>query len=256
MDSQSNQSAKSSAKNLICILTVIFIIFAISLLALKSIVPASKNKVSSNNPNISPAISAPEISPKTAEEKTINDKAVFGDMTAFAKQENGRNYMILSQNGVETILSQADDYREGMEDVGTVGVFSDPEFSPFGNYLTYSAIGWESFVTLIYDLKNKTAVPEMFFSALHGFSQDEKYFFDCEANAMSGEFYGRIYSVPGFKVKYELSFAEGEQAGMADLNCEYDKEKQIVRFTVFGTDPDIEKNRIVEYSLIDNKVRN
>lgn len=252
MDKQSNQNTDHSSNNLIYILAAIFIIIAVSLIALKSIAPANKNKVVNNNPNVSPAISAPEISPEATEEKVISDKAAFGNMTAFAKQENGRNYMILSQNGVETILSQADDYREGMADVGTLGVFTDPEFSPFGNYLTYSAIGWESFATLVYDLKNKAAI-SWAFSSPHGFSENEKYFFDCEANAMSGEFYGRVYSVPGFKVKYELPLAEGEQAGMADLNCEYDPEKQLVRFAVFGTDSDIEKNRIVEYSLATNK---
>jgi hypothetical protein len=183
-------------------------------------------------------------------EKMIGKKEVFGDMQAFAKQEADYNYIILAKDGKELVIDKAEELNEEYSNINAALFYNNPEFSPSGNYLIYKAYGWEWAFARIYDIKNKNLVPKTFATYSYGFAEDEKYLYDCEANAMSGEFYGRVYTIPDFKIKYELPFEEGEMAGLNDLACKYDKEKQIIKFTISNS----EESRVVEYSVVEDKV--
>lgn len=185
-------------------------------------------------------------------EKLLSEIIVFGNMAAFSKQINARNYMVFSRDGIENIIDQADDFRDNMPSIASLGVFLDPQFSPNGNYLTYRVVGYEWSTTKIYDIKNKIVKPEYFSAYSHGFTDNEKYFYDCEANAFAGELYGRVFGLPAFGLKYDLSFEKNENAASIGLNCEYDEYQKVIRFIIANSEES--KNRVIEYSVISNKV--
>lgn len=139
-------------------------------------------------------------------EKMIGEKAVYGNMEAFAKQEAEYNYIVLAKDGKEIVVDKAEELNKEYSNIGAALYFNNPEFSSRGSYLAYRASGWEWAFARLYDIKNKSVISKIFSPSSYGFTEDEKYFYDCEANAMGGEFHGRVYNVPGFKVKYELPF--------------------------------------------------
>lgn len=186
-------------------------------------------------------------------EKMIGEKERFGNMEAFAKQENGYHYVILVRDGKEIIVDKAEIMNKEYTNIDKALYFTDPKFSPLGNYLTYNASGWEWEFTRLYDIKNKTINSNIFSPYGYGFTEDEKYFYDCEDNTMSGELYGRVYGVPGFNVKYELPFTANETTPFVSINCEYNKDKKAVIFNISTADSESEKNRTIEYSPAANK---
>lgn len=187
---------------------------------------------------------------------TINNRAEFADMAVFTKQQDVNDYLIFSQNGVETLITKA---TRSPGYSGLHSLFSNLEFSPYGNYVKFSiAAGGMTSNSMIYNIKNKS-IEQKLFPLPNGFTGDEKYFYSCLDNAEWNKFYGRIYSVPDFKVIYETSLPIEEvkriplqETVISDhLRCEYDKDKKVVRFIASNSKTKID--RIIEYSFITNK---
>ena len=251
MDRQFQKEPNNLIKSLARILIAAIIIFAVGLFLKKLVTIDYKVGSGPNSPTVFPTPSATPAAP----DKLTGEKAVFGNMEAFGMQKNGRNYMVLSVNGVETNIDQANDFRNDTPAPITSGRFTEPKFSPNGDYLVYRMIGWEWAATKIYDIKKKVLVTKMFSLYYYGFTDDEKYFYDCESNEANGNFYGKIYNVPGFGIKYDLPVKKGEVAESYKLKCEYDKDKKVVRFHISldeggRVEPD---KRVVEYSLAAGK---
>lgn len=187
-------------------------------------------------------------------EKMKSDIIVFGNMSAFSMEQNAHSYMVFSQDGVEKTIDEIEAFSVFPNNVGMIGDFLNPKFSPLGNYLTYYLAGYEGAATRIYDIKNKIVRSEYFSSEAFGFTDDEKYFYECESNDFSGELFGRVLGLPDFDVKYELPLkAEKLNYGIG-INCEYDADKKVIRFTI--SNAETSKSRIVEYSIITHKIEN
>ena len=189
-------------------------------------------------------------------EKIITNPISFGNITAFVKQRQSNTYLVLSENGKEQILDQGSDSPLNWE--GGPVISGPLEFSPEGNYLMCDIYGWEWGGTNIYDVKNKKIVLELSSSFIASFTSNEKYIFACAQNDFSGEFYGKVYSVPDFK---EIFNALKEEDYMyMNMDCEYDKEKQVVRFKMANaynpqTGQMEEQSKIVEFSAITGEIK-
>lgn len=251
MNDQSRESKNILTKNSNYVLLTLLIFIVIGLLAVNFFM------IVDNNPNASPAVLSPEISP----EKKITGKIdIFGNMMAFSRNQDEHNYMIFAEGKKETIIDQGDDkFNDSYSNIAELKFFSSPKFSPDGNYLSYLVSAYEWTYTKIYDVKDKIVLSKKFSLFDFGFAEDKKYFYECEANDFSGDFYGRVLGLPDFEVKYELSLYElslekirGEKI-LTNIRCEYDKDKKIIRFIISSLETN--KDRIVEYSLVDNKVR-
>ncbi|MDD5638856.1 MAG: hypothetical protein PHO28_03055 [Candidatus Pacebacteria bacterium] len=194
-------------------------------------------------------------------EKIIVNPISFNNITAFVKERQSKRYLVLSENGKEQILNQgpARDTGEGLVIGGPL------EFSPKGNYLV-STVGWcEGRVKYIYDVKNKKKVLELNSPFIVSFTPNEKYLFACAQNEFNGELYGRIYSVPDFKEIYDVMTENVLTLGLAPgypnkMDCEYDKDKQVIRFKVdkvynLETKQIENKPRSVEFSTITEEIK-
>lgn len=187
-------------------------------------------------------------------EKIFGEKVSFKNKSVFAKQRKGKNYLILSENNQEKIIDEANASDE--EDPAGGLFFSEPKFSPNGNFISYGVIGWEWYATRIYDIQKKKMTLELSYDNNNDFTPDEKYLYACTISAFSGEQHGNVYKLPDFKVQYDL-FSDSNSENFMDVECNYDNTKKVIRFTLSDKYGDEQYNpdqkRVIEYSLVDKK---
>lgn len=175
-------------------------------------------------------------------EQVSETTAVHGNLSAFAREKDGRSYMILVEGSNEVVVEQT----SANVEVGGV-IFGDPKFSPQWDYLTYITAGWEWTRVKIYNVKDKKIIKELAMPSLYGFTPDGKYFYAC-ADSDIGEpvKYGRIYDVPNFNVKYDIETQESIK-GYYFISCQYNKNKNTIRYDIVEDYPKNSRQRIIEY---------
>jgi len=188
-------------------------------------------------------------------EKIIESPISFGNITAFVKQRFSKTYLVLSENRKEQILDEGSNSL-----LGDSPIIAGPlKFSPEGNYLISHVYGWEWHGINVYDVKNKKRVLKLCLPFVANFTPDEKYFFACARDDFFGAYYNIIYSVPDFKEIYNPS-PEKDHWYYAK-ECEYDKDKQVIRFkldvySIKGETKQKEKqSKIVEFSTITGGIK-
>jgi hypothetical protein len=201
---------------------------------------------------------------KTKSSKEILTKtAVFGQNKAYAMRRGDKNYVILEKNGLETVIDQGvAEYTKEYDNIGDVKFFSNVNFSPNGNYITYKMNGWEWHSGYVYDIKNHKIVftqdsPNSFL-----FSDDEEYFVSCAASAFSGTFDGLIFNSNNFKkavfdiTKYDEDIVSN--FGIGDIECKIGRD--VVSFDLNNDNWDgVDKDKYpasknIKYSLSKNGI--
>lgn len=263
MNDRIKQHYDSLVKHSDQFLLAVVITVALCLVFVKYYMPTDKGTIEDNNPAVSSAVPSPEMSPETSEVspeitevKNVKERVAFGDMVAIVGEQNGQNSVILSRDGVNTILAQAEGFGEADSAGGAMAQadFDSLEFSLSGNYLSYRSYGYAYSIINIYDIKNKKEIPHGFYSsASDGFIENEKYFYDCISYPFTGELAARVFELPDFKIKYDMPSEEEELVYGLELACEYDADKKVVRFIFSNSEEETETKKIVEYSLITDK---
>lgn len=186
-------------------------------------------------------------------EELVEDVSFDENLSAFTKKRLKKNALILVEDGEEYLV----DERGGVFEYWNGPYLSDPQFSPTGNYLLYEILNWEWFNANVYDVKNKKMTLELEASPfLYGFTSDEKNFYACSNDRFAGSTYARAYSVPDFKILYDIySVNPKNLVDYLYLSCEYDEKENVMFFTLFhdadfwGTNEIIGEKKIVEYSF-------
>jgi len=169
-------------------------------------------------------------------EEYISKVVTFGEYEAYVAIRNGKNYVILSKNGKETILDEGvADYNEDYSNINEVKIFSSVYFSSKGNYLIYDWGAWEVGGEVIYDFKKQKEILNLLYPDEYGFSNDEKEFYYCTSAGMATGPGGEIVSLPDGETIYSLDdlFMEPEYSDYMDVECSYDEKIDKVTF-VFG----------------------
>ena len=165
-------------------------------------------------------------------DEILTEEVSFGEYSAYAIKRGDKNYMILAENGKEIIIDEGDaNYDSEHSNLGTVKSFYKPRFSPKGNYLIYTACGWEWCGNYVYDIKNKKIVkghdgPDKF-----DFTPDEKYFYTCSSMGMTTGISGEVYSVPDFDIEFNaLDNVKDYNYNCLGVDCEYDEDSKSIIF--------------------------
>lgn len=196
-------------------------------------------------------------------EEYLTDVSKFGDMTAYSARRGTKNYVFLNKDGKEITVDQGDaQYDSEYKNLPDVKHFSEPQFSPNGNYLTYSMTGWEWRIGYIYDIqKNKiitgTVADELLDAHQYEFTADEKYFYLCSSSRFGGSFAAAIYSVPGFNAEYD-AFSDPGAKNFYGVECAYDKNNNSISFKLSDYEDEnnsqSDKTLVLRYNLTTKKV--
>ncbi len=189
-------------------------------------------------------------------EEYLTDKAEFNNMTAFATKRDDKNYLILQKNGKEIIVDEGAATLEGTyEYTVKLKFFDNIKFSPKGNYLTYDVSGYEYYSGKIYDIDKDSDITKSgeninLSGADFNFTDDEKYFYFCSNVGMASGRVGNVYSIPDFKLKFDILKDERSKKFMS-VGCEYRKSDNSIVFKSFDyNDKDLE----IKYNLSTGKV--
>ncbi|EKE19357.1 MAG: hypothetical protein ACD_9C00041G0001 [uncultured bacterium] len=193
----------------------------------------------------------------------LTEEVLFGDMKAYSIRKGDKNYVILEKNGKEEVVDQGDaeyieDERGQYKNIANVKYFSNIKFSPKGNYLTYTMSGWEWGVDYVYDIGKKENVFNVSGTTSFEFSSNEKKFIACTVSGMASAIGGAIYSVPGFKVEYNVldGIAEGDYSS---VECKQG-DNETVEFVLNNNNwegegkEDKPANKTIIYSLSQDKI--
>lgn len=185
-------------------------------------------------------------------EEITSEEISFDNLSAFTKNTRGYNYVVLKKDGEEIIIDKAPD--DPLNNISESLFFTGLEFSPNGDYLKYKAFGWEWVIGRVYDINNNQQSLDLLSMAQNGFTNDEKYFYSCANNMMSGDSYVLIYSVPDFKM-----IKSGNDFGIFDefffnLDCQLLPDENILEIVTsdFASEyenKDSKKTVIYEYSF-------
>jgi hypothetical protein len=196
-------------------------------------------------------------------EEYKSDIVKFGNIAAYAARRGDKNYVFLNQNGKEVIIDQGiADYDQKYSNLGDVKSFGDIHFSPKGNFLLYRMYGWEWSIGYIYDIaKSKqitgTIATDLGAASDFGFTSDEKNFYMCSSAGMASGPGGKIYSVPGFGVKYDV-LDNPKTKNFMNVDCPYDANDNSVMFGlssyVDGDNVQEDKKLDLRYDLTTQKV--
>jgi hypothetical protein len=195
-------------------------------------------------------------------EKYNSDVVKFGNMTAYSARRGNKNYVFLNQNDKEMIIDQGvADYDQKYSNLGDVKSFGDIHFSPKGKYLLYRMYGWEWSVGYIYDItKGKnitgTVATDLGAASDFGFTTDEKNFYMCSSAGMASGPGGKIYSVPGFEVKYNV-LDDQKTKNFMNVDCPYNSTGNSLTFKLSsyadGDNVQEDKKLDIKYDLINQK---
>lgn len=196
-------------------------------------------------------------------EEYMTDVAKFGNITAYSARRGNKNYVFLNKDGKEIIVNQGDaQYDSEYKNISDVKYFSDPQFSPNGNYLVYTMSGWEWSVGYIYDIqKNKkisgTVADDLSGASIFDFAADENNFYMCSSAGMASGPGGKIYSVPEFKTEYDV-LNDPRSKNFMSVDCLYDKNSSSIIFKLSdysdGDNARSDKTLTLQYNLITKKV--
>ncbi|NCU42682.1 MAG: hypothetical protein EOM19_08340 [Candidatus Moranbacteria bacterium] len=181
-------------------------------------------------------------------EKFLSDVVRFGDLSAYAAERDGISYIFLVKNEQETIIDEIDNNNKEY-----YRTFRDVKLSPGGNYLYYNDN--KGSIVRIYSIKDSRILDKYFaFPNYIEFSEDEQYLVACACSAYSGEYYGKIMSMPDFREVYDVAsdvMNEPLLFGAIELECGIDNEREVVKYTFscFPPEYDCEKNdeKTIEY---------
>lgn len=114
--------------------------------------------------------------------KEVAEEVFYGDISVSVIHSGDYNWIILNNDGLETIVDEAPlDWPTRMDSLS----FKNLAFSPQGNYLTYEGIGWEWSVGRIYNIEENEIKVKYFDTQNYGFTPSEEYFYDCTSAGMS-----------------------------------------------------------------------
>ena len=170
-------------------------------------------------------------------EEYKTDVVSFGNMTAYSARRGDKNYVFLENNGKEVTVDQGDaQYDTDYKNTPDVKFFFNPRFSPNGNYLIYTMVGWEWSVGYIYDIQKNKKITGMVANDLSGaniydFTENEKNFYLCSSAGLDSGTGGRVYSVPGFNVVYDV-LNDAENKNYLSVDCSYNKGVNLISFTL------------------------
>ncbi len=188
-----------------------------------------------------------QVMMKVHQEKLTPVSSVFSEnMEAFSTKKDGKTYLLLIKDGEEHIIERDESpYDSGI---------TPKKFSPKSNYLLSNWYSYNHHGIYLHDVKNKERVLRVDDPRSYGFTPDEEYFFTCTANAYFVGWYNRVYSVPEFEKAYEGG------NGPYNVNCEYDDNEEVIRFTMkdfheFDSEQDKDKIEILEFSPIDETIQ-
>lgn len=152
-----------------------------------------------------------------------------GKYSAYAYKRGDKNYMVLSEEGKETIIDQGSaSFDQTHSNIEEVKFFYDPRFSPKGNYLAYSVGGYEWSFDYIYDLKLRKESMHSYYGEFN-FTPDESYVYRCASAGMVDSPAGDIYKAPDFKIIYDV-FNNLENKKYLSVNCDYESETESIVF--------------------------
>ena len=197
-------------------------------------------------------------------EQIVSKEVKFNNLTAYSRVKNNLNQIVLIKDGQEIIIESADnDYSNK---IGTTKTFSNPRFSPLGNYLIYSVGGWEYSGGKVYDIKNLKIMKDVSINYPKFFeiSENEKYIYSCSQSEMGGEYGAAIYSLADYQKQFDFLKSSGysinrkcvnnfgnEETFMCDI-YECNINNNIAEFTIKSQDfvkPEYQKNLIMKFNL-------
>lgn len=167
-------------------------------------------------------------------EEITTEMVKSGKYTAYAKKQNGKNYVILEEGGKEKIIDQGiAEYNESYSNISEVKFFTNIKFSPKGNYLIYGIGGWEWYSEHVYSIEKDKNLFEMPGPSNLGFSDDEGIVYACSGAGMASGREGKIIEVPEFKTIYDLN--QNKKSGCyLNADCEYSADNNTVKFILSG----------------------
>ncbi len=161
-------------------------------------------------------------------EEITSEMVKFDNLTAYAKKQNGKSFVILEQYKVAIVVDEGlAEYDQAYSNLGEVKFFSDIKFSQSGKYLLYRMGGWEWSKNYVYDIEKMVPVLE-YDSGLSGFTRDEQSFFVCSSAGMSSTATGIVYGVPEFKKNFELFDVSSNE--IINVACKYAEDKNELIF--------------------------
>ena len=174
-------------------------------------------------------------------DEILTEEVSFGEYSAYAIKRGDKNYMILSKNGEENIIDEGyASYDLKYSSLGNVKFFREPKFSPRGNYLIYTMLGWEWSVKYVYDIKKKEVKISKSYDKSN-FTPDEKFFYGCSSAGM-GRANGEVYSIPDFNVEFD-ALNGSRDYNRFEVDCKYDENSKNIMF-ILSDDKDEEKETI------------
>ena len=165
---------------------------------------------------------------ETIMSEEITSPMVKSDLyTAYAKRVDNKNYMVLLKEGKENIIDEGEVFNKDYSNSGRY--FSRPEFSSSNKYLFYETSGWEWTEGNVYDvLNNKKLFHTGEFVGDHGFTKNEKYFFNCSSPGFSGG-QGMVWSLNDGKTAFDI-FDDKINNGYMDIQCQNNKGDDFISF--------------------------
>jgi len=183
-------------------------------------------------------------------EEITSEDVIYENMNAFTKNRLGYNYVILNKNNEEVVIEKAsDNYGQNLEEVKT---YDKLKFSPNGNYLTYLSSGWEWSHGYVYKINKEEIVLKLPSMYQYGFSNNEKYFYACGGDDMTGNHKANIYSTQDFQLNTDI-FEFLDTGTARNIDCEFNdiENKLTITLSCFWekNDADCKTEKIVEYDF-------
>ena len=198
-----------------------------------------------------------QIETVTSEELT-SEKVEFSSMKAFTKNSRGLNSVVLSINNNEIVVDSARD--DFINYISETLRFNRLNFSPQGNYLLYSANGWEWGFGRVYDIKNRSIIAENELSTpfLLGVSENEKYLYACAANDFGGVYYANVYSLPDFSLLLDAYDKElPHEKYLLNAECEINNDELLMislKCSGLGGEEKCDNERKIKFDLKSGKI--
>jgi len=165
-------------------------------------------------------------SKETYSSSNLEEKVYSSKLKAYVKFTDGNKHeLYVSRNGVEVLV-------EALALKDEAYFINDLEFSQSGRYLMYRVFsGYEIMDSRVYDTVELKYLHSAFAPSERGFTNDEKYFYECQGTGMMGG-YIEVFNVPSFSFKEDLtpSLASGLMVG----GCTYDAGSNLLKYTFWG----------------------
>lgn len=152
----------------------------------------------------------------------------------FHRVRSGSNEAVLLRAGEEVLMdtSPITDPEHGVFGL----TYQDFSLSPSGRFAFFRGMGWESSRTFLFDIERKKVALRTNDGHDFGVTPDEKTFYVCASNQLSGEVYGRLYRISdGSEVFSFLDLPQMKEipkddAFIREVNCFYDEMQRVMTF--------------------------